>query len=63
MEIEGEAKMEVSVKCSECGALLDADFATSRSRYGNVETTIEVEPCEKCMEAARQEAREAAGAA
>ena len=43
--------VEFTVKCSECGAELDADITDASQRNGWT-TTVEASPCEKCMEAA-----------
>ena len=42
--------IEIDVSCNECGSSLKAYYLTNRSTQW-----IEVDPCEKCMEAAREE--------
>lgn len=43
----------IDVVCGECGASLDCNQSSSRSGF-----TVEVSPCEKCMNEAEERGRE-----
>ena len=45
---------EFDVSCSECGNTLTVKVTDKTSRYP---AQVEVDPCEKCLEIARAEAR------
>ena len=52
-------RMDIDVQldfyCAICGSHLDNNIS-----YDNLRSVIRVEPCEKCLEEAREEAREKA---
>ena len=45
---------DLTVKCENCEAELPAEF----KKYGNYSVGLFVEPCETCMDKARDEAKE-----
>jgi len=51
------AEIEIEIYCAQCGAGLcnQTEFATTRGRGL---PSFRVEPCEKCLNEAREEARE-----
>ena len=58
MSIEIETKEQFDVECGSCGASLEASIVRS-NRWGST-PTMTITPCEKCMEAAADKAREEA---
>ena len=42
---------EFEIECNQCGAILDGDFYALMNR----QTRLAVDPCEKCMGAAKDE--------
>ena len=50
--------LELEVRCEKCGQKLDAEIRLDRKN--NV--FVEIEPCAKCLEEAREDGREEEGA-
>jgi hypothetical protein len=51
-------EISIDVRCDECNADLEAEFVNLT--YYHKQPQITVKPCEKCLEAAKQEGREEA---
>ena len=58
MPDDATISMEYRCTCDECGEELTAQFSTY-IHAGHTVNAIEVEPCDTCLEKARDEVREA----
>ena len=54
-EITHEVSVEIEVSCNVCGSSLTTSISTGNSPYQLGTPIVEVDPCETCMDKAKDE--------